>query len=190
MPPKEEDTEVEDTEAAEGVMITTPKEAVEAMREEVEEDTRTGEGEEEEVVEGGRCREIGGTEGEGGVTARATIKKREVTTGEKGEEGEEDTAEEASKIPAIMEEEVVEGVTTTITAKMAGAGTRRGEGAVEVVGAGGEEDKEVAGEAEGVRILIKGDSLNSSSNMEANSTASLASVRAETSAAEDGEQVR
>lgn len=178
--------EVEDTEAAEGAIITTPKEAVEAMRGEVEEDTRTGEGEEEVVGEGGRCREIGGTEGEGGVTARATIKKREVTM---VEEGEEDTAEEASKSPAIMEEEV-EGVTTTITTKMAGAGTRREEGAVEVVAAGGEEDKEVAGEAEGVRILIKGDSLNSSSNMEGNSTASLASVRAETSAAEDGEQVR
>lgn len=140
---------MEDTEVAEGAMITTPKEAVEAMREEVEEDTRTGE--EEEVGEGGRCRETGGMEGEGGVTARATIKMREVTT---GEEGEEDTAEEASKIPAIMEEEeeVVEGVTTTITAKMVGAGTRRGEGAGEVVGAGGEEDKEVAGGAEGVRI--------------------------------------
>lgn len=53
MLPRAEDTM--GTEAAGGATITTPKVAVEDMREEAEEDMATGEVEEE----GGRCREAG-----------------------------------------------------------------------------------------------------------------------------------
>lgn len=59
MLPRAEDTMVGvGMEAAEGATITTPKVAVEDMREEAEEDMETGEVE-EEAAEGGRCREAG-----------------------------------------------------------------------------------------------------------------------------------
>ncbi|KAK9541979.1 hypothetical protein VZT92_001985 [Zoarces viviparus] len=139
-------------EAAGGAMITTPKVAVEDMKEEAEEDMETGEVE-EEAAEGGRCREAGEKvleEGEA-VTARATIKMPEVIKGEEGEVAteEEGTTKEAFRILATMEEEeeeeeeevVVEVVTMTITNKME-AGIRREEGVEEVVGAGEEEAEE------------------------------------------------
>lgn len=189
MLPKAEDTMLGvGMEAAGGATITTPKVAVEDMREEAEEDMEKGEA--EEVLEGGRCREAGEKEVEEGeaITVRATIKTQEVIRGEEGEvvTEEEGTTKEASRTLATMEEEVV---TMTITTKME-AGIMRGVGVEEVGGAGveeveEEEDKEVAGEGEGVRILTKEDSLNSSSNMAGSTTTKLALIKADTTLVED-----
>ncbi|TNN27801.1 hypothetical protein EYF80_062052 [Liparis tanakae] len=212
MLPKAEDTMV-GREAAGGATITTPKEAVEDMTEDME----TGEVEEEEeeeeeevggvaaAAEGERCRAAGTVVGEGeAVTTRATIKMLGIIKGEEGEvateeeeveevEEEEGTIQEASRTLATMEEQVV---TMTTTNKME-AGSRREEGVEEVVGAGEEEaeqekqqqeQQEVEdgeGEGEGGRVLTKEDSLNSSSNMAGSTTTKLALIKADTTLVED-----
>jgi len=197
MLPKVEDIMVEDRVATGGATTTTPKVVVEAMREEGL-DTMTREVE-ELVAEGERCKEAGEMEvvEEEVAIAKATIKMQEGIMWEEGEEVmEEETTEEeeeeeaaaaapkaVTRIPAIMEEV---GVTMTIITKTE-AGIRREAGAVEVEGVGDEveEDKAVAGEAEGGRISIKEDSLNSSSNMEGSTTTKLASIKADTTQVED-----
>lgn len=193
MLPKAEDTMVGvATEAAGGATITTPKVAVEDMREEAGEDMERGEVE-EEVAEGGRCRVAGEkvVEEVEVVTTRATIKIQEVIRGEEGEvvTEEEETTKEASRTLDTMEEAAVAAVTMTTTTKME-AGTRREAGVEEVGGAGGEEaeeDKEEAGEGEGegARILTKEDSLNSSSNMAGSTTTKPALIKADTTLVED-----
>lgn len=128
-------------EVAGGATITTPKVAVEDMKEEGE---RMGTGEaKEEAPEGERCREAWETEVEEreAVIIRAIIKIQEVVREEEGEvvmeeEEEEGTTKAASRTLATMEEEEV--VTMTITTKME-AGIRRGAGLADVEGEGEEE---------------------------------------------------
>lgn len=187
---------VEDTmvgvgmEVAGGATITTPKVAVEDMKEEGE---RMGTGEaKEEAPEGERCREAWETEVEEreAVIIRAIIKIQEVVREEEGEVvmEEEGTTKAASRTLATMEEEEV--VTMTITTKME-AGIRRGAGLADVEGEGEEEaveeeeDKEEAGEEEGGRILTKEDSLNSSSNMAGSTTTKPALINSNTTLAKE-----
>lgn len=191
MPPKVEDTMVGvGMEATGGATITTPKVAVEDMREEAEEDMETGEAE-EEAAEGGRCREAGEMEVEEGeaVTIRATIKMQEVIRGEEGEVvTEEGTTKEASRMLATMEEE--EALTMTTTNKTE-TGIRREVGVEEVGEAGEEEveeeeeDKEEAGEGEEARILTKEVSLNSFFSTAGSTTTKLVLIKADTTPVED-----
>lgn len=184
---------VEDTivgvgmEVAKGAMTTTPKVDVEDMREEAE--GMVIGVVEEEVPEGGRCRETGETKVEEGeaVTIRAIIKMQEVVRGEEGGVvmGEEGTTKAASRTLATMEEEEV--VTMTITTMME-AGIRTGAWVEEVVEGGEEEveegvDREEAGELEGGRILTKEDSLSSSFSMAGRTTTKLALINSDTTLA-------
>lgn len=173
-------------EAGEATIIT-PKVAVEDMKEEAEEDMETEEAE-EEAPEEGRCREAGEMEEGEVVTIRATIMMLEVIRGEEGEGVmEEGTIREASRTLATMEEEEAAVVIMTVTTKTE-IGTKREVGVEEVGGAGEEEveeDKEEAGEGEGDKILIKEDSLSSSSNMVGSTTTKLALIKADTTLVED-----
>lgn len=81
-----------------------------------------------------------------------------------------------------------EADTMTVTTKMA-AGSRREAGVAEV-GAGEEEEEEAGeevegGEGEGVQIIAKEDSLNSSSNRAASSSPKLALAKADSTAVEN-----
>lgn len=187
MPPKVEDTMVGvGIQETGGGMTTTPKVAVEDMREEAEEDMEA----EEEAAEGGRCREAGEMEEEEegeAVTIRATIKMQGVIRGEEGEVVTEGTTKEASRMLATMEEE--EALTMTTTTKME-TGIRREVGVEEVGEAGEEEveeeeDKEEAGEGEEARILTKEVSLNSSFSTAGSTTTRLVLIKADTTQVED-----
>lgn len=186
MPLKVEGTTVGLTGAAEGATIAFHTVAVEAMKEVVEGDMKTG-GAEESVAEEGRCREAGERELEGEEvgTARVTTKMQEIIMGEAGEEviREGEPTKEDSRIRAFTGEEEA---TPTVIART-GAGTRKEAAAVEAEGAGAEAAEEVkveAGGVEEVRISTKEDSLNSFSNMEGSSTTRLASIKADTTPAE------
>ncbi|KAI9525091.1 hypothetical protein NQZ68_012605 [Dissostichus eleginoides] len=195
MPPKAEDTTVGvGMEAAGGSTTNTPKVDVEDMREE--------EVEEEEAAEGGRCREAGEKEVEEGeaLTTRATIKMQEVIRGEEGEGATEEEGTTKQAFRTLLSTEEAEAVTMTIT-------IRREAGVEEVAGAGEEEaeeqeqeqveeeeeeqeeqveeDKVEAGEGEGGRILIKEDSLNSSSNKAGSTTTKLALLKADNTPVEE-----
>ncbi|CAB1442142.1 unnamed protein product [Pleuronectes platessa] len=176
------------TEAAGGAMITSPKVAVEAMREDMET------GEVEGAAEEGRYREAGERvvveEAVEAVTTKVTFRMQQAIMGVEGEGVMEQvgTTKEVSRTLGIMGEEEAEAVTMTVTTKTE-AGIRREAGAEEDVGAGegeSEEDKYKgeAGEGEGARILTMEDSLNSSSNKAGSTTTKLALLKADTSQVE------
>lgn len=146
MLPKEATTAEVGMEVGGAVTTSTPKVVEGDMREEGEEGTREAEGEEQE-----------------GATNRVV------------EEEEEAMAEEATRATFRTPDTTAVEVTTTTTTRTE-AGIMRGVGVEEP---GEQEDvvveeAEEAGEEEGGRIQTKVDSLNSSFNMVASSTARLA----------------